>query len=317
MIHAGRTVRVRVPATSANLGPGFDAAGLALARYDEVEAEVTGAGLVVEVDGEGAGDVPRDDGHLVVRALHAALGELGERPPGLALRCVNTIPHGRGLGSSAAAIVAGVVLGRALAGVADPAGAGALPLAARLEGHPDNVAACLLGGFTLSFAAGGSVGAVRLVPAEGLAALAVVPPHRVSTHEARRLLPDTVPHADAAANAARAALLAPAVTGRPDLLLAATEDRLHQDYRRPAMPETSALVERLRAAGHPAAVSGAGPAVLVLGTAGELRAAAATAVGMFPAWQALQLSIDLAGAALRDDVTSSRGRGTRFQSEGC
>ncbi|HEX6445123.1 MAG TPA: homoserine kinase, partial [Streptosporangiales bacterium] len=258
-------VRVRVPATSANLGPGFDCAGLALACYDEVEAEVTRAGLTVEVDGEGAGDVPRDEAHLVVRALRASLDESGERLPGLTLRCVNAIPHSRGLGSSAAAIVAGVVLGRALAGVADPAGPGALPLAARLEGHPDNVAACLLGGLTLSFTGGGVVDAVRLVPAAELSALAVVPPHRVSTEAARGLLPGSVPHADAAASAARAALLAPAITGRPDLLLAATEDRLHQRYRRPAMPETLSLVEALRAAGHAAAVSGAGPTVLVLG----------------------------------------------------
>ena len=144
-----------------------------------------------------------------------------------------------------------------------------------------------------------------------------MPPHRVSTEEARRLLPDAVPHADAAANAARAALLAPAVTARPDLLLAATEDRLHQHYRRPAMPETLALVERLRAAGHPATVSGAGPTVLVLGTTAALGEAAAVASGMFPAWQALQLPIDLAGAAVRDDATSSRGGGARFRGEGC
>lgn len=304
MIETGRTARVRVPATSANLGPGFDCAGLALARYDEVEAEITDGGLVVEVDGEGAGDVPEDDAHLVVRALHAALDELGRRPRGLTLRCANAIPHGRGLGSSAAAIVAGVVLGRALAGVPDPAGPGALPLAARLEGHPDNVAACLLGGLTLSFAVqDGGVDAVRLVPADGLAALAVVPPHRVSTEQARGLLPGSVPHADAAANAARAALLAPAVTARPGLLLAATEDRLHQHYRRPAMPDTLALVERLRAAGYPATVSGAGPTVLVLGTDTALAEAAALASGMFPSWEALYLAIDLAGAAVRDDAT--------------
>lgn len=317
MIEAGRAVRVRVPATSANLGPGFDCAGLALARYDEVEAEISAHGLSVEVEGEGAGDVPRDDAHLVVRALRAALDELGERPRGLALRCVNAIPHSRGLGSSAAAIVAGVVLGRALAGAADPAGPGALPLAARLEGHPDNVAACLLGGLTLSFTSGGGVDAVRLAPAPDLAALAIVPPHRVTTDAARRLLPGTVPHADAAANAARAALLAPAITGRPDLLYAATEDRLHQDYRRPAMPETLSLVERLRAAGHAATVSGAGPTVLVLGTAGGLRAAAGEASGMFPAWQAFYLPIDLAGASVRDDAAFSPGRDARSRAEGC
>lgn len=291
-------VRVRVPATSANLGPGFDAAGLALARYDEVDLRVADTGLRVVVEGAGAGEVPTDERHLVVRAAYAAFDALGARPPGLALRCANTVPHGRGLGSSAAAIVAGVVGARALAGCEEPAGSAVLPLASRLEGHPDNVAACLLGGFTLAWETGRLTRAKRLQPAAGLRALALVPQRQQSTAQARGLLPGAVPHADAVANAARAALLVAAVTSDPELLFTATEDRLHQAYRKPAMPETLALVTGLREAGHAAVVSGAGPTVLVLGTAASLTAARAVAEAAGPQWQAWDLAIDLAGASV-------------------
>jgi len=264
---------VRVPATSANLGPGFDALGLALGLHDEIDVRVTASGLDLEVSGEGADDVAdAGEKHLVVRAMRAAFDDLGAaQPAGLALRCVNRIPHGRGLGSSAAAIVAGVLAARALAG-ASLAAADALPLASELEGHPDNVAPCLFGGLTIAWTTGArSTGAgaraVRLEPLAEVRPVAFIPPSPVSTELARGLLPPTVPHADAAANAGRAALLVAALTARADALLDATEDRLHQDYRAPAMPATHDLVRRLRSAGVPAVVSGAGPAVLALLTA--------------------------------------------------
>jgi homoserine kinase len=262
-------VRVRVPATSANLGPGYDAFGLALSLHDELEAEVLPEGLVVEVEGSGAEGVPRDESHLVVRAMRAAFDLMGAQPPGLRLSCRNRIPHARGLGSSSAAIVAGVVLARGLvAGGQLLASDEALfELACDLEGHPDNVAAAFYGGFVVSGREGERWYAVRVGVDPRVAAVVFVPPTGVETTVARGLLPATVPHADAAANSGRAALLVAALAGQPEHLLAATRDWLHQDQREPAMPETLALVRRLRAGGVPAVVSGAGPTVLAFGTA--------------------------------------------------
>jgi len=271
-------VRVRVPATSANLGPGFDALGLALALHDEVEARITQAGVSIEVTGEGQELAGAGEKHLVLRAMRAAFGALGGgQPPGIALRCVNRIPHGRGLGSSAAAIVSGILAARALAGrrgvtgEASPGGRpgadgdeAVLALATELEGHPDNVAACIHGGLTIAWLADGAPRAVRLSPLPGIVPVAVIAPAPVSTKMARGLLPPAVPHRDAALSAGRSALLVAALTAEPGALLDATEDRLHQDYRAPAMPATSDLVRRLRKAGIPAVVSGAGPSVLAL-----------------------------------------------------
>jgi homoserine kinase len=282
-------VRVRVPATSANLGPGFDAFGLALGLYDELEVRAVDQGLTVRVEGEGATELPRDSSHLVVRSLHTALDMLGRPVDGLELRCVNRIPHGRGLGSSAAAIVGGVLAAFGLTGTPVDHER-VLRLAARIEGHPDNVAACVYGGFTIAWNDADGGRAVRLEPDPAISAVAYVPPDPLSTEQARGLLPDTVAHADAAANAGRAALLATAVTSRPDLLLLATEDRLHQQYRAPAMPDSAALVGELRAAGVPAVVSGAGPTVLALLGAGGGTADAPQG------WIRLALAIDPAGA---------------------
>jgi homoserine kinase len=259
-------VRVRVPATSANLGPGFDALGLALALYDDVSARISAAGFRVTVDGEGAGELPDGEDHLVVKAMLATFEALGAAPPGLTLECVNRIPQARGLGSSSAAIVAGVLLARELM-VGGPQAlddSGALRLAARLEGHPDNVAPCLLGGLTIAWLEPDGARAVSLAPANGVQPVLFVPDERGLTAAARAALPDSVPHADAALNAGRAALLVHALTAAPDLLLAATEDRLHQRYRADAAPATFALVEALREAGVAAVVSGAGPSVMAL-----------------------------------------------------
>jgi homoserine kinase len=308
MTEWGAPVRVRVPATSANLGPGFDALGLALSLHDEVEARVAPSGLSIEVSGEGAAEVAdAGEKHLVVRAMRAAFDALpGGQPPGLALRCVNRIPHGRGLGSSAAAIVAGVLAARALAG----AGLGpgdALPLANELEGHPDNVAPCLYGGLTIAWLAGGAPRAVRLRPLGEITPVVIVAPAPVSTEVARGLLPEVVPHADAAGNAGCAALLVAALTARPEALFDATEDRLHQNYRAPAMPATADLVGRLRAAGLPAVVSGAGPSVLALLVSGhglDRLDSIVRETGI--EWHITPLDVERQGASVAPGVPSAR-----------
>ncbi len=271
-VPVGAEAGARVGASSANLGPGFDSFGLALGLLDEVRVRVTSTpGVVVEVAGEGSGELAGGEQHLVVRALRRAVRAAGvQQPPGLHLLCQNSIPHGRGLGSSAAAVVAGLVAGQSLARTATGDDRldvdHLLALATEIEGHPDNAAAALLGGLTVSWTQGGRPRAVRVTPHPEIVALLLVPDLRLATRHARSLLPTTVSHADAAANAARAALLVLALTQDPGLLLTATEDRLHQSQRRPGMPQTLDLVDRLRAAGRPAVVSGAGPSVLVLST---------------------------------------------------
>lgn len=264
-----------MPASAANLGPGFDALGLALALYDEVMVALAPSGLQVHVQGEGAGQVPTDERHLVVRALQATCTRLGLRPAGLILHCHNRIPHARGLGSSAAAAVAGVLAGYALAG-REPDDA-ALHLAAGFDGHADNVAASLLGGLVITWRERDTFRATRLEPHPDVAPVLLVPDVRSSTAATRGLLPTHLPHADAAFNVGRAALVVHALTVDPQLLLAATEDRLHQPFRRPAYPATGRLVDALRAAGVPAAVSGAGPTVLALPAVESLPAVVDTA----------------------------------------
>ena len=287
-------VRVSVPATSANLGPGFDSLGLALDLRDTLTGEVTGSGLRLEVSGEGESDLPRDGSHLVVRAMHRAFDAMGERPPGIHLRCHNVVPHARGLGSSSAAIVGGIALARGLVAggslVLDDEAA--FRLAARLEGHPDNVAPAWYGGFVVSGREGGEFWAVPASVDPRVSAVVLVPPTPVSTAVARGLLPATVPHADAAANAGRTALLVAALAGRPEHLHLATRDYLHQAYRRPAMPASMDVVEELRSRGIAAVVSGAGPSVLALcadGDAAELQRAAPAG------WRAHHLRLDRDG----------------------
>ena len=295
----GSAVRVRVPATSANLGPGFDALGLALRWYDDVVLDVHDDGvsvdITVDVTGEGADAVDRGAANLVVRAAVATFDAIGVRPTGLALTCTNRIPHARGLGSSAAAIVAGASAARALVvgGSELLDDAALLQLCSDLEGHPDNVAACLLGGLTIAYVVEGVPRAVRLSVRPEIAPILFIPPTTASTTQARGMLPDLVPHAVAAANAGRAALLVAALTVDPGLLLAATEDRLHQAYRAPAMPETADLVAALRADGIPAAVSGAGPTVLALPLSGDAAQLSSRAPS---GWSAHLVDVDTDGA---------------------
>ena len=281
-------VDVRTPASAANLGPGFDTLGLALTMHDRLEAEVVDDGLEVVVNGEGADDVPRDRSHLVVRAMDAAFDVLDKQPPGLRLTCDNSIPHARGLGSSSAAIVGGIVLARALVdgGEEQLDDTAAYQLASDLEGHPDNVAAALFGGFTIAWLDGAVASVQRLDVVARVTVL--VPPDAVSTEAARGLLPDLVPHRDAAANASRAALLVAALTDDPTHLLAATEDFVHQSYRAEAMPQSFELVLGLRSAGVPAVISGAGPSVLAFGRGLD---------GVVPAgWVSHELDVEPRGA---------------------
>jgi homoserine kinase len=341
-----KPVVVRAPASSANLGPGFDALALALSLHDVAVARVTDGGLDIEVSGEGSETAATGEAHLVVRAMRAAFDVLGAHPPGLGLRTLNAIPHGRGLGSSAAAIVTGILAARGLARDGAellPDGA-VLALAASLEGHPDNVAACLHGGLTISWtpdparpdpvppgtghpevAAAEPAGAgdapgpalapgprvVRLPVLEEIRPVVFVAEESLATHTARGALPAAVPHRDAAANAARSALLVAALTRVPEVLFDATQDCLHQPYRAGVMPQTAALVSRLRAAGVAAVVSGAGPSVLALTVAGAPgwrdlvdSIAAETGIG----WRISPLAIDRQGATLQTAVPGERPR---------
>lgn len=298
---AGRAVQVKVPATSANLGPGFDTLGLALARYDELEIEATEAGVVVEVHGVGEGEVPLDASHLVVRSIAHTFERAGVALPGLKLVAHNTIPHGRGLGSSGAAIVAGVVAAKGLLeGVVDFTADELLELATELEGHPDNVAPALFGGLTIAWVTPEGPRHKKLIVHRGVSPLVLVPEHEMSTALARSLQPESVPHEDAVFNVSRSALLVAALIQSPELLFQATEDKLHQHYRAAAMPETDRLIRALREAGHPAVVSGAGPSILVLASDPSERAAATALVERVAetVWQALPLAVDFKGATV-------------------
>ncbi|NHN56389.1 homoserine kinase [Calidifontibacter sp. DB0510] len=271
---AAQAVEVSVPASTANLGPGFDTIGLGLEIRDRVVARLGDEGLRIEVTGAGADEVPLDDGHLVHRSMIALWQRIGVQPPsGLNLLCDNVIPHSRGLGSSASAIVAGVAAALALVrGTVSDDDSLALisDVASDLEGHPDNASASVYGGATVSWRDTDRWRTARLTPHPAIAVTAFVPSARLSTDTARAVLPASLSLRDAATNSGRAALLAHALTNAPDLLLPATADLLHQEARRPAYPGTMDLVDRLRAGGHAAFVSGAGPSVLVLGPEGGI-----------------------------------------------
>jgi homoserine kinase len=300
------TVVVEVPATSANLGPGFDSLGLALELVDRIEARFTdGDGVLVDASGEGAASVPSDATNLVARVVRTGLatfdesGALAHR--GLALRCTNAIPHGRGLGSSAAAIVGGLLAAAHLAGVADELSPPELvALASRLEGHPDNVAASVLGGATIAWMSDGDLGpvgrATRFEVLDSLTPVLAVPAVEASTTRARGALPASVAHADAAFNAARCALLVRALSAEPGLLLEATDDRLHQRQRRAVYPASLALVEALRARAVAAAISGAGPSVIAFAVADPQPTRDLVADLAGSAWQVRAIPVARTGA---------------------
>lgn len=274
--------QVSVPATSANIGPGFDSLGIALELRDRYAAQILDEPIFdVDVTGEGAAELKKDKTHLVIRSMMRGFEHMGQKPRGIALRALNETPHGRGLGSSSSAIVGGLALSRALVHGGDSllTDDDMVALATELEGHPDNIAAAVFGGATIAWMEGNVGKAVNIAVHEKIEALAFIPKNSLSTSKARKILPETVPHSDASQNAGRSALLVHALTSRPDLLFPATEDLIHQQYRASAMPQSMELVNKLRAAGVAAFISGAGPTVLILHTAneteiGELSAAA-------------------------------------------
>ncbi len=291
-------VTVRTPATSANLGPGFDSLGLCLDLADVVSAEVVPTGTTVAVHGEGAGTVSTDDSNLIVTSIRRAFDVWGVPQPGLSLHCRNAIPHARGLGSSAAAIVGGLRLAQALAGNRELSDSDAVAFATALEGHADNVAACLLGGLTVAWTDQGSPTAVRLDVDRRVIPVVFCAAGAMSTMTSRGLLPETVEHGRASANSAHAALLVVAMTSRPDLLLPATYDLIHQEARRTGMPESMRLVDALREAGVAAVISGAGPSVLALCTSSQ----ATQLTGQVPPqWRLMRLGVDSRGARIVAD----------------
>jgi homoserine kinase len=298
----GLSVTVKVPATTANLGPGFDTLGLALSLYDELTVTVReDPRATVTVQGVGEGEVPLDDSNLVVRAIAHTFAHYGQELPGLDLTARNVIPHGRGLGSSGAAIVSGIMAAKGLLdGVVDIPSAELLALATELEGHPDNVAPALFGGLTIAWMTPAGPQYKKLMVHRGVSPLVVVPETTMSTKLARSLQPASVPHEDAIFNVSRSALLIAALIQSPELLLVATEDKLHQAYRAAAMPDTDALIQVLRHNGLPAVVSGAGPSILVLCSDPAQRMVAADLVErtMKTAWQSLMLAVDFKGATV-------------------
>ena len=298
----GRTATVRVPATSANLGPGFDTLGLALALYDDLTVTVTdGSSVFVDVHGVGAGEVPTDETNLVVRSIKHTFDHFGIEMPGLHLEAHNSIPHGRGMGSSGAAIVSGVMAAKGLLeGVVEIDADVLLTLATELEGHPDNVAPALFGGLTIAWTTQDGPRAKKLIVHRGVSPVVCVPAATMSTALARSLQPTSVPHADAVFNVSRSSLLIAALIQSPELLLEATQDRLHQEYRASAMPETNSLIQVLRANGLAAVVSGAGPSILVLASDPSQRLVAAQLVAdnATTPWESLLLAVDFKGATV-------------------
>jgi homoserine kinase len=299
---------VLVPGTSANLGPGFDSFGLALDVFNRFEAELADE-WGVTVEGEGAGVLRTDGGNRVAQAMARAFAEAGQPELRAQIGCVNHIALGNGLGSSAAAIVGGLMLGERLA-EADFGQQRLLELAAEMEGHPDNVAAAFVGGFTVCWEDGAGPRFARFQPARGLATVVVVATGELSTKTARLMLPEAVPHADAAFNVAHAGLLAASIaTGRPELLGAALSDRLHEPYRAAAVGDLRPVVEILRDAGAAGvALSGAGPTVigLVAGDTDELAHELASEVAERAADRVRALGTRRAPEALRIDRAGAR-----------
>jgi homoserine kinase len=305
LIEPGQRVTVRVPGTTANLGPGYDSLGLALALHDTLTVEsLESEELLFDLRGEGADTLPRDASHLVVRAMEAAFERLGFRHGGLKVTADNVNPHGRGLGSSASAVVAAVSAANALVPEASRRGKDwILQLTSELEGHPDNVAPAIFGGLALSWQDSDQYSSTSATVSETVVPVVAVPDFELSTEAARALLPASVGHHAAAMNAGRAALLIHALTSKPQFLLAGTEDYLHQSYRAEAMRPSAALISALRAAGHAAVVSGAGPTVLVLADGQAQAAAVVGFIEEFTAantpdigWRVLKLAVDVEGA---------------------
>lgn len=305
LIEPGQRVTVRVPATTANLGPGYDSLGMALALHDTLTVESLDTDeLVFDLRGEGADTLPRDGSHLVIRAMDAAFERLGFRHGGLKVTAENVNPHGRGLGSSASAVVAAVSAANAMVPAENRRGRDwILQLTSEMEGHPDNVAPAIYGALALSWQDSDQYSSTRAEVAGTVVPIVAVPDFELSTEAARALLPASVGHHAAAMNSGRAALLIHALTRDPGFLLAGTEDYLHQSYRASAMRPSAALIAALRRAGHAAVVSGAGPTVLVLANGVPEAADVLAFISAFTGantpevnWRVLKLAVDVEGA---------------------
>ena len=301
----GRTVVVEVPATTANLGPGFDTLGMALTIQDHLSATVVDTpGIVVDVHGVGEGEVPTDETNLIARSMAHAFASKKIPMPGVHLEAHNVIPHGRGLGSSGAAIVSGVMAAKGLLeGIAEFSASELLALATDMEGHPDNIAPSLFGGLTIAWMTDEGPKHKKLSVHRGVSLVVAVPEDSsMSTQLARSLQPETVPHQDAIFNLSRSALLIAALIQSPELLFEATEDRLHQNYRASAMKDTDALLQSLRAKGYAAVVSGAGPSVLILCPDPGQRLDIAQIVEAHPGgtWTSHMLTVDERGATVEE-----------------
>ncbi|MEI6649163.1 MAG: homoserine kinase [Actinomycetes bacterium] len=293
--------QVSVPATSANLGPGFDSFGLALEIRDRYAAQILDdKSIDVDISGEGADEIKRDGKNLVIKSMMRGFDFMGGKPQGIALRALNAIPQGRGLGSSASAIVGGLALARALvlSGEEYMSDDDLVALGTELEGHPDNIAAAFYGGATVAWmetSGDTSRGRAISIPVDqAIKAIVFIPESHLATSKARKLLPEMISHQDAVQNSAHTALLVHALAQRPDLLFTATQDFLHQKYRADAMPKSLALMNDLRSRGIAAVISGAGPSVLVLhsGDSDDLQAIVASAPSTF---RAIELTIAARG----------------------
>jgi homoserine kinase len=283
-------LRCRAPATVANLGPGFDSLAMAIDLWNEVTVD-TEAPPAVEVQGEGAGELPEDGSNLIFRSMTYLSREVGRPLPSLRLSSMNRIPLERGLGSSTAAVVAGLLIADHLLDVRLGED-GILQMAADLEGHPDNAAAGLRGGVVIAYLSRDGWRAERLEPSDRVRPTLLVPlDERIPTSDARRVLPREVPLADAAFNAGRAALMVRALTARPEFLAEALEDRLHQARRLPLAPSARAVFEDLRGRGIPVCVAGAGPSLVAFGD--ELPE-------LGPGWKIVRSGIATGGASVSE-----------------
>lgn len=320
-IPVGARVTVKVPASSANLGPGYDSLGLALAHYDDlVVTRVPGVGeLTFDLTGEGADEVPQDASHLVVKAMVAAWKAVGLfELPSLHIQAHNRIPHSRGMGSSASAIVAGVTAANGLLPEQHQLDAETvLQICSGMEGHPDNVAPSLYGHVVISYGDDSGWHSLPVPAHDNVLPVIAIPDYEVPTKVARGLIPETVPHREAAANSGRAALLTQALASYPDYLLPATSDLLHQSYRAVAMKPSAALVKYLRGKGYAAVISGAGPTVMTLANGADERARVREAIEAFAtesepnqhenravSWRVLDIDIDTKGVMLTYEETA-------------
>ena len=297
------SVKIRVPATTANCGPGFDAVGIACTLYNELQISwAPAAQIQIEVTGEGAGYIPATADNIIVKAVKQVFKRVGQKNRGISLQLHNHIPLSRGLGSSAAAIVSGLFAANEITG-RQLSNDDLLLMATAMEGHPDNVAPALLGGITVSIMEGEQVRCLRFVPPQPMSMIVAVPDFHLSTKAARQVLPQTVPFQHAVYNVSRSALLIGALCqGEMSLLRQALKDKLHQPYREKLIPGMMDVLDAATEAGAwGAALSGAGPCLIAFadqkqGAIGEAMVSAFGAHKIKSRY--LVLNLDTAGAVV-------------------